>query len=143
MERTILSPRGTDETPKVITRQAQTACGCNPLRAPRAVELRENFTMSPPSQKIYPQDKQPGGPPPAYPNQAYHPPSQRCPTVSKKKEQYSDHSDPDPAYKPGQYQPQPQPQVIYVERRRSKDNGAGLCATAWLVSGHPLVFTVN
>ena len=89
--------------------------------------------MSPLSQKDYPQDKQPGGLPPAYPNPVYYPQSQRLHTVVKKT-QHSSRSNPDPPYNPGQYQPQPQPQVIYAERPNDKGNDAGLCATAWLVS---------
>jgi len=43
------------------------------------------------------------------------------------------HSCPDPSHTSGQYQSQPQPQVIYVEPREDKGNDAGLCATAWSV----------
>lgn len=128
-----------------VERQASSATGCGyHLRGPRAVWLQENRgstseavssvspSMSPLSKKDYPQDKQPSGPPPAYPNQAYHPPSQRHHTAVKI---CSHHSYPDPPHKPAQYhtQPQPQPQVVYVERREDRGNDAGLCATAWSV----------
>lgn len=92
--------------------------------------------MSPLSKQEYPQDKQSGGPPPVYPNQAYHPPSERRRTVVKKKrmKMCSYHFRPDPPHKSGQYQPQPHPQVIYVERREGRGNDAVLpCATAWSV----------
>lgn len=92
--------------------------------------------MSRLSKNGYAQDKPPAGPPPAYPNQAYHPPSLQPHPVTKEIWRLSP-LDLDPPYKPGhsqpQPQPQPQPQIVYVERRQGGNNDAGVCATAWSV----------
>ena len=82
------------------------------------------------SKQNYPQDKQPGDRPPAYPNQAYHPPSQRRHVAVNG---FAYRFCPDPPYNSRQYQSQPQPQVIHVERRKDRGDKAGLCAAAWSV----------